>query len=201
VGGPTPYSWSVVSGNLPQGLSLTAAGLLQGTPSAVVSRDIRVRVVDSSGANDARDLTVAVGPRVATLTLAGLQSTVNPAQQMPLALSLSTAHPFPLSGRLNLAFAPSGAVPADDPAVQFSTGGRSVNFTIPANSTTAVFSSPLMLLTGTIAGTITISGAIVNGSSGLPVASVSIPALAPRITSVEASRISGGLRLLIAGYS
>jgi hypothetical protein len=191
----------VVSGNLPPGLTLTAGGLVQGTPTEAVSRNLRIRVVDSSGANDARDFTMTVGPRIGTVTLTGLQSTVNPAQQMPFVLSLSVAHPFPLSGTLSLAFASFAAIPADDPAVQFSTGGRSVNFTFPANSTTAVFSSPLRLLTGTIAGTITITGAIQNGSSGLSLASVTVPSMAPRITSVEASRVSGGLRVLVAGYS
>ena len=33
-GGTSPYSWSIKSGNLPAGLSLSSAGAISGTPSA-----------------------------------------------------------------------------------------------------------------------------------------------------------------------
>src|SRR5262249_37173768 len=154
VGGPPPYSWSVVNGSLPPGLVLTSAGVLQGTPSATASASFRLRVIDSSGANDTHDFTMSVGPPIGPLSLSGARDTADPAQQLPLALSLSGGYPFAVSGTLNMAFASAAAIPADDPMVQFSTGGRSVTFTIAANSTTAVFPSQVMLLTGTIAGTI-----------------------------------------------
>jgi transposase len=47
-----------------------------------------------------------------------------------------------------------------DPSVQFSTGGRTVSFTIPANGTQAVFSNgatTIKLQTGSVAGGITIT--------------------------------------------
>jgi hypothetical protein len=102
---------------------------------------------------------------------------------------------------LSIAFKPAAAAPADDPAVQFSTGGRTLSFTFPPNSTSAVLPPQLMLLTGTVAGVITITGGIQNGPSSMPVASVEVRSLAPQITSVTASRVSGGLRVQIIGYS
>ena len=200
-GGTTPYSWAVVSGSLPPGLVLTSAGLLQGTPSPVASATFRLGVVDSSGANDTRDFTMAVGPPIGPLSLTGGQGTAGPAQQLPIGLSLSAGYPFAVSGTLNMAFASTAVIPADDPMVQFSTGGRSVTFTIPANSTTALFPSQLMLLTGTVAGTITVTASIQNGVSALSLASITIPPVVPTITAVNASRISGGLQVTVSGYS
>ena len=144
---------------------------------------------------------MAVGPPIGPLSLTGGQGTAGPAQQLPIGLSLSAGYPFTVSGTLNMAFAPAAVIPADDPMVQFSTGGRSVTFTIPANSTTAVFPSQLMLLTGTVAGTITVTASIQNGVSAQSLASITIPSVVPKITAVSASRISGGLQVTVSGYS
>jgi hypothetical protein len=48
-GGTTPYVWSVTNGTLPPGLTLSAAGLLSGTPtSAGTYGPIGVSVTDST---------------------------------------------------------------------------------------------------------------------------------------------------------
>ena len=58
----------------------------------------------------------------------------------------------------HLAFTPSGSNPADDPAVQFSTGGRSATFTIPANATHATFGAPSFgIQAGSSMGSIAVS--------------------------------------------
>jgi hypothetical protein len=200
-GGQTPYTWSVSNGTLPSGLTLTPSGVLQGTPSTTSSAAVRIAVTDSGGLGTTRDFTVTVISSVGSLSLGGTQGAVNPAQQLPLVLSHSVAYPMSVSGNLNIAFTPSAAVPGDDPAVQFSTGGRTVTFTFPANSTSAVFPSQLLLLTGTVAGTITITGSIQNGPSGLSLASVGVRSMAPQIISIAAGRLSGGLRVQVTGYS
>lgn len=43
-GGTGPFQWDVVSGNLPAGISLTAAGELTGTPTAPGEASFEVRV-------------------------------------------------------------------------------------------------------------------------------------------------------------
>lgn len=48
--GKPPYSWSLLSGSLPAGLSLNAAGLISGTPTVFGSFPFTVRVTDSVGA-------------------------------------------------------------------------------------------------------------------------------------------------------
>jgi len=47
-GGTSPYTWSVASGSLPGGLTLSVSGSLSGTPSATGSFNFTIRVADSS---------------------------------------------------------------------------------------------------------------------------------------------------------
>jgi hypothetical protein len=200
-GGPTPYSWSMTGGTLPSGFSLTPAGVLQGNATALFNGAISVRVMDANGATDARDLTLVIGPPLGTVSLNGVAARVSPVQQIPVSLSIPSAYAAELRGTLTFAFASSAVVPGDDPAVQFSTGGRAVGFTIPANTTTAVFPSPLMLMTGTVAGTVTMTGAFQNGPSNLALLSTTVDSGPPKMTTVTATRISGGLSVRVIGYS
>jgi hypothetical protein len=199
-GGPRPHTWDVVAGALPEGFVLSSAGLLHGTPSLIGSAIVRMRVRDSSGLSDTRDFTISVGPPIVPPSVTGVPKSVNPTQQLPFGLSLFTPYPFAVSGTLTIDFTPSASV-ADDPAVQFSTGGRTVNFTIPVNSTSALLPPQLRLLTGTVAGTITINCTIENGPPDLSVASVAVDSSAPRISSVGVNRINGGLRVQVIGFS
>ncbi|NEU70985.1 hypothetical protein GK091_29280, partial [Spirosoma agri] len=48
-GGATPYSFSLVSGSLPAGLSLSAAGVLSGTPTQSSSFPLTIRATDANG--------------------------------------------------------------------------------------------------------------------------------------------------------
>ena len=78
---------------------------------------------------------------------------------------------------------------------------RSGSFTIAANTTAVVFPSALTLLTGTVAGTVTLTANIVNGPSNVPVASVDILATPPQMTAVAAVKTTGGLDVQITGYA
>lgn len=46
-GGIAPYSWSVMSGSLPAGIALSAAGILSGTPSVSGPFSFVAQVTDS----------------------------------------------------------------------------------------------------------------------------------------------------------
>ena len=60
-GGVTPYTWAVVSGALPPGVTLTAAtGALAGTPSKQGRYTFTVRVTDSNGAQATRVLSIRI---------------------------------------------------------------------------------------------------------------------------------------------
>ena len=59
-GGTTPYSWSVSSGTLPAGLSLSAAGVLSGTPTTEGSSSFTVRVAGANSASSTKDFSVTI---------------------------------------------------------------------------------------------------------------------------------------------
>ena len=62
-GGVPPYVWSLVTGPLPPGLSLSSAGLILGTPSTGGAYPITVSVTDSSNVAVSKQFTVQIaGP-------------------------------------------------------------------------------------------------------------------------------------------
>jgi hypothetical protein len=63
-GGSSPYTWSVASGSLPRGLSLSPSGTISGTPTVGGTSNFTVQVTDSSspieGATKALSITVGL---------------------------------------------------------------------------------------------------------------------------------------------
>ena len=125
------------------------------------------------------------------------------AQQPALTFQLVNPYPVDLAGTLALTFVPSSASGIDDPSVQFSSGGRNIAFSIPADSTVT---PPIQLQTGTVAGTATISlavtanGVVVTPADLAPVTIV-IPAAVPAITSTKLTRNGDTLTVSVVGYS
>ncbi len=84
-GGTPPYSWSVASGSLPPGLSLSASGTISGTPTATGSYTFTIRVTDSVGDTASQAYTVSIAPPASITTTSlpngtvgvGYQSTVS----------------------------------------------------------------------------------------------------------------------------
>jgi|GEM_PF-1659996 len=74
IGGTPPYSFS--GSGLPAGLSLSSAGLLSGTPSAVGTFSLTLRVTDSAGLSTASNFALVVtGPPTQPLSVTGGQLT------------------------------------------------------------------------------------------------------------------------------
>jgi hypothetical protein len=59
-GGATPYAWTVVSGSLPDGITLSLDGLLAGTASVAGSYTFTIQIVDSAGNSDSRQYNLSV---------------------------------------------------------------------------------------------------------------------------------------------
>jgi len=60
-GGSSPYSWSIASGSLPAGLTLSSAGVITGTPSAAGTvSGIVLKVTDSANASASANASIAV---------------------------------------------------------------------------------------------------------------------------------------------
>ncbi len=58
--GQRPYTWSVVSGTLPTGLTLTSTGVLEGTPGETGDFNMRLKVTDAANATAEKDFTLTI---------------------------------------------------------------------------------------------------------------------------------------------
>jgi sugar lactone lactonase YvrE len=128
------------------------------------------------------------------ISLTGLSATTSPTQPTSVGVALSSPASAELTGTLTLSFTPDPKVtnvPSgySDPALQFASGGMTMNFTIAANATTATLPQNGAIQQGTVAGTITvtITQLSANGASVLPQPppslSVAVSLLAPVIAS------------------
>jgi len=208
-GGQTPYSFRVTAGALPDGLTLNgASGAISGTPTAAGTFNFTVEVSDAGNLKGTQVHTIVSRlPGVPSLSVSGIAATVAPAQQPAISVNLATTYPVAITGRLNLTFVPASGMP-DDPAIQFSTGGRSVAFTIPPNGTRATFSQPQVAVqTGSVAGTLqfTIDSLQAGGAPatapGSPVATAQVAPAAAAIRTVAVNRTANGFEVQVIGLS
>jgi sugar lactone lactonase YvrE len=130
-------------------------------------------------------------------------STSTSGAQPTLTFQLVNPYPIPLAGALNLSFVPVASAGVNDPAVQFATGGRTLAFNIPANST---LTPAVQLQTGTVAGTATITLAVTANGVNVTPASVApvvitIPPAVPTITSTSVTRSGNMLTVTLVGFS
>ena len=148
-------------------------------------------------------------PALPAYTIQGPSGNVDAASQPNISLKLATPYPIAIAGTLTLsAF---GSLPPD-PAVQFSSGGRSVNFSIPANGTAAVFAGQgqqIQLQTGTVATTITVTPSFATAAGGVDLTpsqpatlSFTVPAAAPTLIAGQvASSTNNSVVVTLTGFS
>lgn len=147
-------------------------------------------------------------PALPEFRFEGASGAVTPLQQLQVGLTLAAPYPVALTGTLTIAVNPGDFTV--DPAVQFSSGGLTVNFTIAANSTQAIFSNGsnrIRLQTGTVASTLTLTprftttgGFDLTPSNPTTLVLTQAPA-APRILAATISGTAGGFTLTLVGYS
>jgi hypothetical protein len=160
----------------------------------------QVRVVDANGRTTAgQTFTVIMAPAI---TFSGPATTTSAAQPT-LTFQLVNPYPQTISGTLTLTFTASGTNGVDDPAVQFSSGGRTMTFTIPALSTVT---PTVQIQTGTVAGTATISLVVTSNGVNVTPANVTpvqitIAPAPPTITTSAITRYSGILNVSVNGFS
>lgn len=72
-GGTPPYKWTVASGTLPAGLSLSTGGVINGTPTAAGNSGFMIAVTDGAGATTSKSFTldIAGGLTISTVSLPG----------------------------------------------------------------------------------------------------------------------------------
>jgi hypothetical protein len=100
-GGQTPYSWSLLSSNMPGGLTFTpVTGEIGGTPSAAGSFSFDVRLRDQYGQTLDRSLSVSIGGGSQPLNLQALPS--GGPNQFGLRIFGETGHSYQLQCSSNL---------------------------------------------------------------------------------------------------
>ncbi len=200
-GGVPPYTFS--ASGLPAGLSISSGGAISGTTTASGPASVSVTVKDSAGTTTSQtfQLTVALPP-APVRNLTGLPTTSTPATQSTLTIGIGTAFPVDVTVILTLTFAADSG--PDDPTVQFSTGGRTAQLTIPAGSTTA--STTIGVQIGTVAGTATITAHLLAGTTDItpspaPIRTIRVNSVPPVITSVTATSTSSGFTVTVIGFA
>jgi hypothetical protein len=117
-----------------------------------------------------------------------------------------------ISGTLTLGVS-SGNLPVD-PAVQFSTGGRTVAFTIPANTTKALFGnqgnqgSQIGIQTGTVGSNMNLSATFATQAGNVAltpanpvVLDFAVNTSAPTLVSGQVTSAANSITLRVTGYS
>jgi hypothetical protein len=146
-------------------------------------------------------------PGMSKVTFGSIPATATALQQPSVGLTLAQAYPMDLTGKLTLTFASDSF--ADDPNIQFATGGRTVSFTIPANTTDAVFGSSkqVQFQSGTVSGTISLAASFSVASvdvtpSPAPTAQIVVAPGPPLIRNVQiGTRTANSFEVLITGLS
>ena len=148
-------------------------------------------------------------PALPAYSFTGASATAQPDQQPAIGLTLANPYPLPLQGTLTMAF--NSSVFAGDSSIQFANGGTTVKFTIPANSTQALFSgnaTSVSLQTGTTSGSIVItpSFSLQDGFSVTPpspaILTMAIPGLAPQLLNGSISVASASsFTLTLSGFT
>jgi hypothetical protein len=130
--------------------------------------------------------------------------------QPSIGLTLNAPYPLAITGVLTISIDP-GAF-GTDPTVQFATGGLNVKFTIPPNTTQALFgnnnATQVKLQTGTVAGTINVapkfqtSGGFDLTPQNPAMLTLPLPAAAPQLLDIQlASKTSNTLTFVVTGLA
>jgi len=211
-GGIPPYTFSVLPSNFTiEPTSDPATVTISGTSTVTGTVPITVTVTDSAKITKSATFNVVFAlPAVPPVTIS-IVGNVGPPTQPELQLNLGAVFPVQINGTLTLTFqATQGG--GGNPEVQFSTGGDTVSFTVPAGSTAAQFSTaPLFssttpqLQTGTVAGTITITADLKASGTDItpapaPTQQIVVSAAVPTI-SATAAHTANGFTVTVTGFS
>jgi Domain of unknown function (DUF4082)/Bacterial Ig-like domain (group 2)/Putative Ig domain/Bacterial Ig domain len=88
-GGATPYTWSIASGAMPTGLSLTSnTGVISGTPNATGTFSFTVRVTGANGQSVTKPFSIIVTTLVTLWPSTAIPAVVDPGADSPVQLGM-----------------------------------------------------------------------------------------------------------------
>ena len=141
-----------------------------------------------------------------------LPQTIEPLQQPTFTLQMQETFPSAIDGQVQINFLSTATNPADDPSIQFALGGRTLDFTIPANRREAAFANLPAFQTGTVQGNIRLSVRLLTipspdgpralDLSPIPRTTTIVPPRAPVVTQVRVeNQTESGFDVIVSGYS
>ncbi|HEY1755508.1 MAG TPA: putative Ig domain-containing protein [Bryobacteraceae bacterium] len=211
-GGKAPYTWTLsspswISLNSTTGAAITLVN--SAAPSAAGAFSFSVTLSDSASSTPVvfscnSSITF---PPVPSITVTGL--TLQPTLLTTLSpgIQLSSAPLLPLTGTVQITFAPNAFGITDNPQVSFNGGSRTASFTIPPGQTSYTLPA---VQQGTDAGTIQLEvtdlqqGGVEVLGTPHPSADLVIPRMAPVVAVTDVSfadETTNGFNIVINGYS
>jgi hypothetical protein len=130
--GATPFTWTVDSGTLPPGLSLSSAGAITGVPTARGTFDFTMKVVDSTGLTATRAQTITIHPDCGTTSPSTSTVTVTTAITLTEPATTVTVPPETIT------HSEAVTLPADT----VTTPGQTTVVTVPARQSTTTVTTP-----------------------------------------------------------
>ena len=195
-GGTTPFTWSITSGALPTGLSLSSSGVISGAISGTTSGTFTVRAADANGASDTQSLTITVNaaPNITTTTLPGVTKTANYNQTLAV-----TGGTTPFTWSITTGVLPAGLTLSGSGVISGTASTSAVNetFTVKATDANGVFDTqslsiavnPLPLITVMSLATAT------NGQVGYSQTLAATGGTTPYTWSITSGVLPAGLTL------
>ena len=211
--GTAPFTWSISSGSLPAGLTLTAStGLLSGTPTASGSFPVTVQVVDASGVIATRAVTLAIAAApVVTFTPAAGEVTVPYSQQPTLTGGTSpitwsiTAGSLPAGLTLNTATGQIAGTPTAAGSFTFTVAATDAFAVVASRTATIVIAAlPTLTFTAPTAGQLGVAYSTtfdVTGGTAPLTWSIAAGSLPPGLTLNTSTGVLSGTPTSAGGYS
>jgi large repetitive protein len=157
-GGTAPYTWSVNTGTLPPGITLSTAGVLAGTPTTAGSYPFTVNVVDQNNGIATASITLVVTTAGLTIALSADTASTTPGSVVHYTITVTNSGQTAFTGAT---FAASLSGLLDD---------ATYNANAVATSGSVSFSSPNLTWTGNLAvgavATVTYSVTVKNPDPG-----------------------------------
>jgi len=167
IGGIAPYRFTVSSGPLPDGLSLSSSGVLGGIPTRRGSFNFTVQVADTNGATGHNSYTLVVAPGTPTVKVVDAGGTFN-------------THAFPASAKA------TGVTGTSTP------GGFAFTYYVGKTATgSGSTTAPTNAGTYTVVAAFTSTNANYSNARSSPVTFIVVRA-APKVTAADAGGIYNG---------
>ncbi len=183
-GGAPPYSWTITAGALPDGLSLSPAGTISGTPSRAATYTFTATATDTSAGKASAAISISIAPAPLKITTSSLPNAIQGSDYpvQILAASGGTApYTFAVSsGQLppgiTLSGGQAGGNPSQPGTFDFTvTVTDSATPSVTASGSLEIVVKPsqagLILSSASLSFTLTTGASVLPGASGITVQS------------------------------